>query len=273
MMRYIKDFCEKHFYWEDIDTFGQIENYYSSIPEKFSEHYESILADLPKNFNSKEYEKFDTLQECINILELDKEAFWGFIVFLYHSANCYFKEKWCGYGEKIKETNQFIENSITKGLKVSFTSGRKKLEITDPVVLKGLFAIFQLPENYWQNIEVIQPTGLNGQYQTVTLKEYSPAWIETEEATARKKSYFVIKLLLLHLFPNSGKGLNYPQNISVLCLCVLHLCGFLWGERQDVCHKSNIITLRKLLTDFRNTNIDIANIDATFNWKNPLNPL
>ena len=269
-MKYVFDYCEKHFSCLMPDDFtGELIVTYSTIADKYMYYYDDIVVTLPKHFNEAEYNKFDILQQQIGNLNLDKQAFWGFIVFLYYSVNIYFKYKTISYSSKIKEINQFIKQSISSDnkLKVTLTSGRKKIEITDSVLITAILSALNSPENYWQDIMV---KGLHGEpvigYTTdpIKLKNLDYAWKEPEKTTERKKSYWVIRLMLQYFFPDSGNVINYPQDISVLCLCVLHLCGFLLGQEHIVCDKDNIITLRKLLTDFDGTTINLRNIETKF---------
>lgn len=256
-MKYINDFCDKHFSYMDVDEYtGEPTPHYSLVPDQFVNNYDKTLTTLPKHFNRKEYDNFKALQKQIQYFQLDKEAFWYFLVFLYSRTNSYFKNKWSSYGDKIKETNQFITAKINEGLKVTFTSGRRKIEITDPFILKSLFATFQLPENYWQDIKIVHPIIKKGQWQNiVTLKEYNPAWVEPEEATERKKSYFVIKTIADELIHERPEGVAYTNQEKILYLCILYLCQYLIGDTTKEYTYKNVAPVSQLLKDFEGTEV------------------
>lgn len=258
-MKYIFDYCEKHLSGFVPDDFTGEPAYYNSVvADRYMYYYDDILATLPKHFNEAEYYKFKCLQKQIEYFNLDKEAFWGFLVFLYHAANIFLKRKGISYGEKIKEINQFIKKSACSdnGLKITLTSGRKKIEITDSVLVTAILSTFNCPENYWQDIMV---KGLHSEpiigYTTapVKLKDLDYTWKEPEEATERKKSYFVIKTIADELIPERPQGVTYTNQEKILYLCILYLCQYLIGDTTKEYTYKNVAPVSQLLKDFEGT--------------------
>lgn len=269
-IKYVFNYCEKHLSCLMPDDFtGELYMHYSVVPDRYMYYYNDIIAALPKHFNETEYYKFKCLQKQIEYFNLDKEAFWGFLVFLYHAADVFLKRKGISYGEKIKEINQFIKKSASSdnGLKITLTSGRKKIEITDSVLMTAILSTFNCPDDYWQNIMV---KGLHCEpvtgYTTVPikLKDCEYTWKEPEEATERKKSYFVIKTIADELIHDRPEGVTYTNQEKILYLCILYLCQYLIGDTTKEYTYKNVAPVSQLLKDFEGTETFNGSLETAF---------
>lgn len=290
---YVQQYCNKHF--PDVD-FEDGEPYLlpSSELDIFLAKYDAIVASLPKNFNKGAFHNFIKLQKCIasidwgedaveryaNQEELKqhitlskeqrasyrKEAFWGFLVFLYFSVNGIYTDRKMALTDMIKETNQFITDNLEHNLKIKLTAGRKSREITHPLILKALFAVFHCPEEYYMDMPYEKTFSFSGQTYTFTTsfrKSGSPIIAVSASTTERHKSYIIIKTILSEILRCDTSKEYYPPTESVLCLCILHFCGYLLGETAKVCDKNNIITLTKLMKDFQKTDYKLTKLDLS----------
>lgn len=284
---YVQKYCNKHYpdyeYDETEDKYYQMP---SMAAEAFIGRYDSIIASLPKHFNKKEYYNFDMIQQCLekinwgedaveiyaNNKEIDsirlkrpitlskadrmklrKEAFWGFLVFMYYATNKYFERQYITCKNEIEEVNKFITEHLGN-LKVKLTAGRKSKEITNPLILAGIFSTL----NYQDGNIIIDNTKQDIALEN-PMSEINILYKRTLSATGRYKSYIIIKTIMEEIFPKHP-DLKYPKNESVLCLCVLHFCGYLAGQREAVCYNNNIITLMKLLKDFEKADVSMPNL-------------
>lgn len=284
---YIQEYCNKYF--PDVD-YEDEEPYLlpSGELDIFLAKYDTILTTLPKNFTKEAFYKFELLQQCLeNInwgedavdtyanqqehekqitltpeekISLRKDAFWGFMVFMYFSVNGIYADRQMPLTDLIEETNQFITANIDK-LKIKLTAGRKSREITHPLILKALFAAFHCEKDYYMDMPYDKIINFNGTDYvcTPTFRQLSVPIISVPAAiTERHKSYIIIKTTLSEILHCDTSKKYYPQTESILCLCVLHFCGYLLGETSNVCDKNNIITLTKLLKDFQKTDYQLT---------------
>lgn len=284
---YVQQYCNKHYPEYEYDT-EEDECYQmpSMAAEIFIGRYHTILASLPDNFNKKEYYDFDMMQQCIekinwgkdaieayadnkelesrhskkpvyfskeDRMRLRKEAFWGFIVFMYYATNRYFENQYVTYLNEIEEVNRFIAEHFSN-LKVKLTAGRKSKEVTNPLILAGIFSTL----NYQEGRVIIDNTKQDIALEN-PISEINSVHERVLSATGRYKSYIIIKTIMDEIFAKHP-NLKYPKNESVLCLCVLHFCGYLAGVREVVCFNDNIITLMKLLKDFKKADISMPNL-------------
>ncbi len=279
---YVQQYCNKYF--PDVD-FEDGEPYLlpSGELDIFLAKYDTIVASLPKNFNKRAFYNFTDLQQCLeNInwgedavhtyanqqehekqvtltpeerMSLRKEAFWGFLVFLYFSVNGIYADRQMPITDLIEETNQFITANIDQ-LKIKMTAGRKSKEITHPLILKALFAAFHCPEEYYMDMPYDKTFSLFGETHTLSTsfrESGSPIIDVPASITERHKSYIIIKTVLSEILHCDTSKKYYPTTESILCLCVLHFCGYLLGDTSNVCDRNNIITLTKLMKDFQKT--------------------
>lgn len=285
---YVQQYCNKCF--PDVD-FEDGEPYLlpSSELDMFLAKYDTIVASLPKNFNKRAFYNFTNLQECIDNIDWGedaveqyanqeevekhitlskeqrasyrKEAFWGFLVFLYFSVNGIYTDREMALTDMIKETNQFITDNLNNNLKIKLTAGRKSMEVSHPLILKALFAAFHCPEEYYMDMPYDKTFSLFGETHTLSTsfrESGSPIIAVPASITERHKSYIIIKTVLSEILHCDTSKKYYPPTKSVLCLCVLHFCGYLLGETANVCDKSNIITLTKLMKDFQKTDCQLT---------------
>lgn len=289
---YVQQYCNKYFPDVEIDENGEPCLYPSSELDMFLAKYDTIVASLPEKFSKRAFYKFTLLQNCIeninwgedaietyaNQEELKqhipinkekrifyrKEAVWGFLVFLYFSVNNIYSDRKMPVTDIIKETNQFITTNLNNNLKIKLTAGRKSKEITNPLILKALFAAFHCPEEYYMDMSYNHTFSLFGKTHTLptSFRETGSPIVDVPASiTERHKSYIIIKTILDELLHCNTSKIYYPQTESIFCLCILHFYNYLLGETEKICNKYNIITLTKLMKDFQETDVQLTKTD------------
>lgn len=292
---YVKQYCNKYLPDIDIDEAGETVLYPSSELDIFLDRYDTIVASLPKKFSKRAFYNFTLLQRCIehidwgedgietyaNQVELKyhitidkekrisfrKEAVWGFLVFLYFSVNRIYANKNMAITDIIEETNQFITANLDNNLKIKLTAGRKSKEITHPLILKALFAVFHCQKEYYMDMQYDTTSTIFGKSYTLTnsfRKNGVPIIEVPTSITERHKSYIIIKTILNELLHCDTSKRYYPQTESIFCLCILHFYDYLLGQTDKVCDKNNIITLTKLMKDFEKTDAQLTKTDFLF---------
>lgn len=285
---YVQQYCNKHYpsygYDEETNETYQIP---SGISEVFMQRYDRIVESLPNYFTKEKYYNFDILQQCLeginwgkDIIEtyadnkelesirlkkpiilnkddrmgLRKKAFWGFLVFLYHSTNSYFANRFVSYNQELEEINDFIKKNLSK-LKIKLTAGRKSKEITDPLLLAGLFATFHCKDDYYKDMVIVNDVTVQDHCFTyeASLGELSPLQQKPLSVTERHKSYIIVKTIANELITDRPDKVKYTNKERLLYLCILHLCGYLLGEIEKVCHNENNATINNLLDTFEGT--------------------
>lgn len=284
---YVKEYYNQYF--PDVD-FDDGEPYACSSTELdiFLEKYDTIITSLPKNFTKEAFYKFELLQQCLEEINwgedavdtyskqqehitlnqeekisLRKEAFWGFLVFMYFSVNGIYADRQMSMGQFIEENNQFITANINQ-LKIKLTAGRKSKEITNPLILKALFAVFHCEKEYYMDMSYEKEANFNG--RTITLpctfrQGGTPIINVPSTITERHKSHIIIKTIISEILHCDNSKNYYSQTESLLCLCILHFCGYLLGEADKVCDKNNIITLTKLMKNFQKADSKLSKMD------------
>ncbi len=256
--------------------------------EMFMARYNKILSSLPKQFTQDQFDAFKQMQEylqkiklpvveqyadsqekiareqgkpiSLNRQALKSQALFGFLVFIFDSVERRFKEEsQTLYPYAIEEINRFITDNIDKKLKIKLTSGRKSKEVTDPILLKSLFAVFNCKKEYYNDLIWEKEINILGQPQTYryTFKDGSPLIPQKLSATKRYKSYLFIKIIMKEVLEWDITQTKYAPDKTALCLCLLHFCGFLLGDPTKVCDPSNAITLIRLLRDFKEEPISV----------------
>lgn len=289
---YVKQYCNKYFPDVEIDEAGEPCIYPSCELEIFLAKYDTIVASLPEKFSKRAFYKFTLLQRCIehidwgednietyaNQIELKyhrtiskeqrisfrKEAVWGFLVFLYFFVNGIYADRKMTVTDIIKETNLFITANLDNNLKIKLTAGRKSKEITHPLILKALFAVFHCQEEYYMDMPYDKTFTLFGKSHTLltSFRESGTPIVEVPSSiTERHKSYIIIKTILNEILHCDTSKRYYPQTESIFCLCILHFYDYLLGQTDKVCDRNNIITLTKLMKDFEKTNVQLTKTD------------
>ncbi len=293
-MIYVLQYCYKYYPEYDYDEItGESYPVPPLAVDVFIKRYDSILSSLPKQFTKEKFDAFEQIQECLEELKLttvehyadDKEkenklqgktinlnrqklsgqALFGFLVFLYYTVNRLFEEDTqIAYTDAIDEINRFITDNIENNLKIKLTSGRKSKEVSDPLLLKALFAVFNCKENYYHELSFEQQAAYQDKTITThtTLGEGAPFISRPLSATERRKSYMIIKIIMEEVLQWNIIKNKYAPAETTLGLCLLHFCGFLLGDPTDVCDQNNAITLIKLMNDFKNTSSHIP--DSAF---------
>ena len=140
-MKYVKEFCYKYYSYEGM-VLGEFTFYESLLPDKFASWYDDIVKSLPKHFNEKEYSEFRTLQEYITYFDLDKNAFWVFLVFMYQAIESSVTKEWVTVDEEVERIYRFVEENWEKlQVQISTTDNKKLPVIKDKEVLHWIFVL------------------------------------------------------------------------------------------------------------------------------------
>ena len=143
LFRYINIYQDRYFWvfdgdWADLTN----ENYI------FCRKYNGFLQQLPPKVTESTFYKHEKLQEYLAKLHLDKEAFWGLIIYIYtlHLV------KYCGkYTAKLSNNNEakrvqdFVKANIDNLeviVRIKGEKRRRPFSVTDKIVLVSLFPIF-----------------------------------------------------------------------------------------------------------------------------------
>lgn len=143
LFRYVNIYQDRYFWvfdgdWGDLTN----ENYI------FCRKDNGFLQQLPPKVTESTFYKHEKLQEYLTKLHLDKEAFWGLIIYIYtlHLV------KYCGkYMAKLSNNNEakrvqdFVKANIDNLEVIVRIKGEKKqrpFSVTDKIVLVSLFPIF-----------------------------------------------------------------------------------------------------------------------------------
>lgn len=283
-MIYVMQYCYKYYPEYDYDEVtGESYPVTPLAVDIFIKRYDTILSSLPKQFTQNRFDAFEQMQEYLQEIKLTaveryadrkeatsrlqgspitldrqalkSQALFGFLVFLYYTVNRLFEEDTqIAYTDAIDEINQFITDNINNNLKIKLTSGRKSKEVTDPLLLKALFAVFNCKDKYYDDLPFEEQATYQGKTITTctTLGNGSPFIARPLSATERKKSYLIIKIIMEEVLQWDISRNKYAPAKTAVCLCLLHFCGFLLGDPTDVCDPNNAITLIRLFTDFKN---------------------
>jgi len=193
-----------------------LNNYF---PEVFLCLYSSILEKI--TFTKDDFEKHERLQELLSEFELDKEAFWNLVIYLYDYTSDSCKNMLVeqpSSEDLIQELASLTDGKEKLTSITLVTESKKKLTVTDPVILKYLELEFD--------------------YSKLTQTELSLFFTrflkDADKADARRKSsYFfanqLIKFFGLEQFDKikRRKGASVSNKEKELLLSLLYVCKFM----------------------------------------------
>lgn len=252
-MKYVKEFCYKYYSYEGM-VLGEFTFYESLLPDKFASWYDDIVKSLPKHFNEKEYSEFRTLQEYITYFDLDKNAFWVFLVFMYQAIESSVTKEWVTVDEEVERIYRFVEENWEKlQVQISTTDNKKLPVIKDKEVLHWIFLLRDSDRTR------------KSQHDWIPILERTD-----NKITTRKKSYIMVKTIANEFVANSKitkdnppKG-AYTNKERVFYLCILYLCGYLVGDLTKRYDHKNTAPINQLLRDFKDTDVHLKNLEMVF---------
>lgn len=199
----------------DEDGCYLLNNYY---PDIFLHFYDSIMESLP--FKRQRFDEHDRVKKILKELELDIEAFWNLIVYLYDYTNDACKNLLAtqpSSEERLNELADFVNNNKLTSVTI-VTENKKKLTITDPAILKGLDFSFDAEKLSIQD------------KATFNLR---PCIEMDKEDSRRNISYFfsqhLIQFFGLEQFDKiqRRKGASVSNKEKELILSLLYVCKFM----------------------------------------------
>lgn len=186
---YVDMYYDAFLYINPKYTDGQDGN--TCLNEIFREEYETLLTRLPSKVSKESYDNHEQLQTQLEKLNLDKEAFWKLIVFLYFYVRGQLSirvESTQSINEKVKFYEQFINDNINKGLSIILIGDNgERLTITDEIEIKKLLTLYNIPKEY-------SPTSYWEMTNRITRDEITT--VNPDNVSSLKTGYFITNEIL-----------------------------------------------------------------------------
>ena len=245
----------------DEDGFTYLIN--SWYPMGFAHWYEDIVKSIP--FKREDYDKHENLQKLLTELDLNKESFWGLILYLYDFVtdackNLLSPQK--NHRDIYNEFVAFMRENHSEVNSITFeTASKKKITLTDPLLLDVLRMEFEL-----QNFTSKQQAEFEKEYHTLSAAEKADS--------RRKTSYFFAHHLSLFLQIDGISNIKRRDKAKIsnkekeLILCLLYVCKF-----SD--NPENYLDLgyyNKLMKDFKDQSMNMSNkyeLEISLDWRFP----
>ena len=176
-LKYVTAYLNKHY--PEVLCDDETEERYiadSSLIDVYMKEYENILECLPDGFTKSRFDEEIYIQKSLNTLGLDGEAFWGFLVFIFHVYRKYsilhtltsseVSTPRISIDEELQKLGNFLidynapKKENTKIL-IKKGRGKKSVEISDRTMLKEIIRLFTSmgnhPEDYPKPLPAIFP--------------------------------------------------------------------------------------------------------------------
>lgn len=217
-------------------------------PVGFAHWYEDILKSIP--FKRSGYDKHERLQELLTELNLDKESFWGLILYLYDYTtdackNLLVPQK--THQETYNEFCAFLEQNPHIESLTFKTTNKKTYTISDKLILD--FLAIRLQEEKMSNR---QKQRFNSELRPLSA---------TEKADSRRKiGYFFARQLTQFLqiegisnIKRRGKA-TISNKEKELILCSLYVCKFADNPENYL----DLGYYNKLMKDFKGLSMNMS---------------
>lgn len=253
-LRYIKKYAHRYFpslEYHELYLAQELKWVPSELPEKYISRREEILSELP--FTKDHFNQLLPLQSAAQSLNLNPDALFEFIAFIYYSIELSDKYQIITYDAEIERINNVIRDNIDN-LVVTIKSkdASKRLNehpIDDPELLKRLLAAFN--DSYTNK----------HRKDLLLVKSKS---IKKKNDTDRKKSYLLIKILKDNLPIKREDGVRLSNKENSLYTMILLLCKYI-GEGKGVDYVSEEKRIvAKLLKDFEGTDTSLQFLNEIF---------
>lgn len=242
--QYLIKFCDDNFPRFDLEFKGK-----SALPYLYFKQRNEILKSLP--FKREHFDSFDILQESIKELNLNANALFEFIAFLYNQI-----EFTTDTAKDIQELKKLI---LKKEIRDKLKS-IAKTDIEKPIKTN---ITIEITDFYNYNV----PEYLNCQNK----KHIEQTYIFNTTYTNRHKQYMMIKNLEIGLPTVIRKnGVQYTNKERDFYLRIIYLCKYLYGNPEDVCFtKYNSGTFNQLMRVFEP--IDCSLLESDFSIESYFN--
>lgn len=240
---------------EDGNTF-LVNTWY---PVGFAHWYEDILQSIP--FKRADYDKHERLQELLEELNLNKESFWGLVLYLYDYVtdackNLLSPQK--THKEILNEFLDFLSNNSSDVQSITLKTADKSYTLSDRLILDFLSLDFK--------------EDLMSESQKWQLHNNLVPLSAADKADSRRKtSYFFAQSLAAFLqIPgiSSAKrrqGANLSNKEKELILCLLYVCKFADNPENYL----DLGYFNKLMKDFKGLEMNISHkyeLEIPIDW-------
>ena len=235
--------CQANVYTDEDGNTYLMNTWY---PVGFAHWYEDILKSIP--FKRSDYDKHERLQELLTVLNLDKESFWGLILYLYDYVtdackNLLVPQK--THQETYNEFCEFLEQNPRIESLTFKAANKKAYTLSDKLILDFLSVYLQK-----EKMSDRQKQRFNS-----GLRPLSAA----EKADSRRKvSYFFARQLILFLqiegtIKRRGKA-TISNKEKELILCLLYVCKFADNPENYL----DLGYYNKLMKDFKDLSMNMS---------------
>ena len=244
---------------KDTDEYGDTILLNPWYPVGFAHWYEDILQSIP--FKRADYDKHERLQELLEELNLNKESFWGLVLYLYDYVtdackNLLSPQK--THKEILNEFLDFLSNNSSDVQSITLKTADKSYTLSDRLILDFLSLDFK--------------EDLMSESQKWKLHNNLVPLSAADKADSRRKtSYFFAQSLAAFLqIPgiSSAKrrqGANLSNKEKELILCLLYVCKFADNPENYL----DLGYFNKLMKDFKGLEMNISHkyeLEIPIDW-------
>lgn len=244
----------------DTDKDGNTYLVNTWYPVGFAHWYEDILKSIP--FKRSDYDKHERLQELLTEMNLDKESFWGLILYLYDYTidackNLFVPQK--THKEIYNELCAFLEqNPHIESL--TFKTASKKTYILSDKQILDFLAIY------------LQKEKMSNHQKRDFHNELRPLSTTEKTNSRRKISYFFAQQLIQFLHIEGVSTIKRRRKATIsnkekeLILCLLYVCKFADNPENHM----DLGYFNKLMKDYKGLPMNISNkyeLRIPFDWR------
>lgn len=229
-------------------------------PIGFAHWYDDILKSIP--FKRSDYDKHERLQELLTEMNLDKESFWGLILYLYDYTidsckNILAPQK--THKEIYNELCTFLEQNPHIGSLIFKTANKKTYTLSDKLILD--FLAIYLQEEKMSDLQ-------KRRYHN----ELRPLSIAEKADSRRKVSYFFAQQLSQFLQIEGISTIKRRRKATIsnkekeLILCLLYVCKFADNPENYL----DLGYYNRLMKDYQGLSMNVSNkyeLEIPFDWR------
>lgn len=244
----------------DTDEDGNTYLVNTWYPVGFAHWYEDILKSIP--FKKSDYDKHERLQELLTEMNLNKESFWGLILYLYDYTidackNLLAPQK--THKEIYNELCTFLEQNPHIESLTFKTTNRKTYTLSDKLILD--FLAIYLQEEKMSDLQ-------KRRYHN----ELRPLSIAEKADSRRKVSYFFAQQLSQFLQIEGISTIKRRRKATIsnkekeLILCLLYVCKFADNPENYL----DLGYYNRLMKDYKGLSMNVSNkyeLEIPLDWR------
>ena len=242
---------------KDTDEYGDTYLVNTWYPVGFAHWYEEILQSIP--FKRADYDKHERLQELLREMNLNKESFWGLVLYLYDYVtdackNLLSPQK--TYQEIFKEFSDFYRTNEIQS--ITLKTANQSYTLSDRLILD--FLSLDIHE---EQMNLIQKTKFYNNARRLSA---------AEKADSRRKCSYFFALQLTQFLQIEGistikrrEKAKLSNKEKELVLCLLYVCKFADNPENYL----DLGYYNKLMRDFKGENMNASNkyeLGIRMNW-------